>query len=247
VSLELNKIHLGDSYELIKQIPDKSIDLIYTDIPYDIQDGGGGGFMRKRVERVRDIELVGLKEGINYDILKEFVRVLKDINLFIWCNKRQILPILTFFDKKEILSEILTWNKMNPIPMTSNVWLSDIEYCLYFRNRGVKLNDGYELKSKWHTSPINKNDKDEFKHPTIKPLELVKRHILHASQPNDVVLDCFIGSGTTSVASKELNRQYIGIEIDEKWHKIAVDRVNGINARGEISLFADFDKIEIIK
>jgi DNA modification methylase len=139
------------------------------------------------------------------------------------------------------------WGKENPTPFTNNVWLSDLEYCLYFRESGVKLNDGYELKSKWHISPINIDDKNEFEHPTIKPLELVKRHILHASQLNDVILDCFIGSGTTAVASKELGRQYIGIEIDEKWHKIAVDRVNGVNARGEVSLFADFDKIEIIK
>ena len=242
--LELNKIHLGDSYELIKQIPDKSIDLIYTDIPYDIQGGGGGGFMRERVSRVRDIELVGLNEGINYDILDDFVRIMKDINIFIWCNKRQIIPILNYFEQKDTLFEILTWNKLNPIPMTSNTWLSDIEYCLYFRSRGFRLNDGYELKSKWHTSPINKDDKDEYGHPTIKPLELVKRHILHTTQPNDIVFDAFMGSGTTAVASKELGRQYLGIEIDEKWHKIAVDRINGVNAKGQVSLFADFEKLE---
>jgi DNA modification methylase len=243
--LELNKIHLGDSYEFIKKIPDKSIDIIYTDIPYDIQSGAGGGFMSERISRVRDKELVGLKDGINYDILNEFVRVLKDINLFIWCNKRQLLPILKFFDKEDILSEVLTWNKINPIPMTNNVWLSDIEYCLYFRSRGFKLNDGYELKSKWHTSPINMDDKNEFEHPTIKPLELVKRHILHTTKENDVILDPFIGSGTTAVASKELGRQYIGIEIEPKWHKIAVDRVSGINAKGQVSLFADFEALEI--
>jgi DNA modification methylase len=244
--LEINKIHLGDSYDLIKQLPNKSVDLIYTDIPYDIQGGAGGGFMSERISRVRDTELVGLKDGINYDILNEFVRVSKQINIFIWCNKRQLLPILNFFNKEDILSEVLTWNKINPIPMTNNVWLSDIEYCLYFRSRGVKLNDGYELKSKWHTSPINMDDKNEFGHPTIKPLELVKRHILHASKPNDIVFDPFMGSGTTAIASKEINRQYVGIEIDEKWHKVSVDRVNGINAKGEVSLFADFDKIELV-
>ena len=54
-----------------------------------------------------------------------------------------------------------------------------------------------------------------------------------------------MGSGTTAVASKELGRQYLGIEIDEKWHKIAVDRVNGINAKGQVSLFADFEKLEL--
>jgi DNA modification methylase len=244
--LETNKIHLGDSYELIKQIPDKSIDLIYTDIPYDIRGGKGGGFMEKRIGRVRNQELKGLDNGIDFKIYDEFVRVLKDINLFIWLNKYQIQETLNYFlDKYDLTFEILTWNKINPIPMTSNVWLSDIEYCLYFRSRGVKLNDGYELKSKWHTSPINKSDKDEFQHPTIKPLELVKRHILHSTQPKDIVLDPFMGSGTTAVACKENDRQYLGMEIDAKWHKIAVDRVNGVNAKGEVSLFADFEKLEL--
>jgi DNA modification methylase len=244
--LETNKIHLGDSYELIKQIPDKSIDLIYTDIPYEFRSGKGGGFMQQRIGRIREKEMVGLDNGIDFKIYDEFVRVLKDINLFIWLNKYQIQETLNYFlDKYDLTFEILTWNKINPIPMTSNVWLSDIEYCLYFRSRGVKLNDGYELKSKWHTSPINKSDKDEFEHPTIKPLELVKRHILHTTQPKDIVLDPFMGSGTTAVASKENDRQYLGMEIDAKWHKIAVDRVNGVNAKGEVSLFADFEKLEL--
>jgi site-specific DNA-methyltransferase (adenine-specific) len=244
--LEINKIHLGDSYELIKRIPDKSIDLIYTDIPYDIRGGKGGGFMEKRIGRIRNEELKGLDSGINFAIYDEFIRVLKEVNIFIWLNKYQIQETLNYFlGKYDLTFELLTWNKINPIPMTSNVWLSDIEYCLYFRSRGVKLNDGYELKSKWHTSPINMDDKNEFGHPTIKPLELVKRHILHTSKPNDIVLDPFMGSGTTAVASKELGRQYVGMEIEPKWHKIAEDRIKGVNAKGQVSLFADFEALEV--
>jgi DNA modification methylase len=140
--------------------------------------------------------------------------------------------------------EILTWNKTNPTPMTNNTFLPDIEYCLYFREKGVPLNDGYELKSKWYISPINKNDKDLFNHPTIKPLELVKRHIKHTTQENDIVLDCFMGSGTTAVACKELGRHYIGFEVNPKYYQIAIDRVNGLTVAdrkkkeaGQLSLF----------
>lgn len=127
--------------------------------------------------------------------------------------------------------------KTNPTPATNNVWLPDIEYCLFFREKGVKLNDGYEVKSKWYISPINKADKDLYKHPTIKPFELVKRHLLHTTQENDIVLDCFCGSGTTCVACKETNRKYIGMEINEEYHKIATDRLKGITANGQISIF----------
>ena len=123
------------------------------------------------------------------------------------------------------------------------MYLSDLEYCLMFREKSCKLNDGYELKSKWYISPINKSDKDLYNHPTIKPLELVKRHILHSTQPGDIVLDCFCGSGTTCVAAKELNRRYIGIEIDPEYYKIACDRLNGIDARGQTSIFTDFENL----
>ena len=132
----------------------------------------------------------------------------------------------------------MVWCKHNPTPVANNTWLPDIEYCLYFREKGkTKLNDGYELKSKWYDSPINKRDKDKFNHPTIKPLELVKRHILHTTQPNDIVADFFMGSGTTCVASKYTDRQYIGFEIEEKWFKVAQDRLNNIDANGQIGLF----------
>lgn len=73
----------------------------------------------------------------------------------------------------------------------------------------------------------------------------VKRHILHTTQENDIVLDCFCGSGTTCVAAKELNRRFIGMEINEEYHKIACDRLNGITADGQTSIFTDFEQLEM--
>lgn len=232
----LNTITCGDSYKLIKDIPDNSIDLIYTDIPYLITHGGKGNSpLARRIDKVHNMYLKDITNGIDYKILEEFVRVLKKVNCFIWCSKEQILDIMNFFKAHNCMYEILTWNKTNPTPATNNVWLPDIEYCLYFRETGVKLNEGYELKSKWYESSINKSDKDKYKHPTIKPLELVKRHILHTTQKSDIVLDCFSGSGTTCVAAKELGRQFVGIEINSQYHKISIDRLNGILANGQIS------------
>lgn len=237
----LNKITCGDCYELIKELPDHSIDCIYTDIPYLIEDGGcGSSEVAKRIIKIQKQELADIRSGIDMEILNEFVRVMKKINCFIWCSKLQIYDIMKFFCEmpQRINFEILTWNKSNPTPQTNNVWLPDIEYCLYFRETGVRVNDGYEYKSKWYTSPINKKDKDSLEHPTIKPLPLVKRHLLHTTQPNDIVLDLFVGSGTTCVAADDIGRQYIGFEINEKWAKIASDRLNNIDAKGQMSLFA---------
>lgn len=193
----LNTITLGDSYKIIKNIPDKSVDCIYVDVPYLIGKGGNiisaktSALKRRIINTDNELEKANIHNGFDYSILYEFIRVLKNINCFIWCSKEQIYDILKWFkDNTDSTYQILTWNKTNPTPMCSGNWLPDIEYCLYF-NKGTKLNDGYKIKSKWYSSPINKKDKDRYKHPTIKPIELVKRHILHTTQKDDIVLDCF--------------------------------------------------------
>ena len=231
----LNKIILGDSYKLIKELPDNSIDCVYTDIPYLYVNGGlGHSEMCERTARKKQ-ELKDISNGIDYSILDEFKRVLKKVNIFIWCSKMQLLDIMNW--GVQYNQDLLVWCKSNPTPQTNNVWLPDLEYCVHIREKGVQLNDGYALKSKYYISPANKNDKDLFSHPTIKPLPLVKRHILHATQPNDIVLDTFMGSGTTAVACLETDRQFVGFEIDEKWCKIANDRIQGVSASGQMSLF----------
>ena len=232
-----NTIILGDSYKELKLIPDKSIDLVYIDIPYLFRDGGvGKSELSKRIAKIASEDLQLLKDGINFEIFDDLCRVMKKIYIYIWCSKSQIFPLLEYFLNKGCMFEILTWNKTNPTPMTNNVFLSDIEYCLLFREKGCKLNPGYTLKSKWYISPINKKDKDKYNHPTIKPLELVKRHILHSTQPGDLVLDCFSGSGTTCVACKETGRRYIGIEINPEYYRSSLNRLNGMLSNGQMSL-----------
>lgn len=262
----INTIQLGDCYELIKNIPDKSIDCVYVDVPYLYNQGGSGSSelgertAKKRLElmgltqnylqeknktrgealriaknvKKANIDITSIEDGFDYKIFDDLCRVMKKINIFIWCSKLQLLDIMKYFiDEKDCYFELIVWCKTNPTPTTNNSWLPDLEYCLYFREKGVFLNDGYELKSKWYESPINKNDKDLYNHPTIKPLELVKRHLKHTTQPNDIVLDCFCGSGTTCLAAKETGRRYIGMEIDKDYHKIAINRINGITASGQ--------------
>ena len=251
--MKINEIYLGDCYKLIKQVEDKSVDLVYTDIPYLIVDGGkGAGFLKNPTRNALYEKTIGkFADGIDMSLLDELCRVMKKVNIFIWCSQEQILPIMNYFHekgmkiKKHIACNPLVWCKTNPTPFFNNTWLPNIEYCLYFREAGVKLNDGIELKSRWYVSQINKADKKEFIHPTIKPLELVKRHIEHCSQKGDLILDPFMGSGTTAVACAETGRNYIGFEIDPNYHKIALGRVNGINAQGQMNLFTtDFDRVE---
>lgn len=138
---------------------------------------------------------------------------------------------------RKIYYEILVWNKTNPTPTINNSWLPDIEYCLYFKEEGLKYNSGYELKSKWYISPANVEDKKKFSHPTIKPTNLIERHLLHTTQENDIIFDPFAGSGSTLVSAKNISRRYLGFELSEKWHKVAQDRLNDVDATGQYSMF----------
>ena len=153
--MEINKIFNVDAYEAIKDIPDKSIDCIYTDIPYLIDNHGFGKSDLGNRMKNKTSDLKGIDKGIDLSILNEFVRVMKKINIFVWCSKLQIIELLNFFDTNGCRFELLVWKKDNPSPTCNNIWLPDLEYCLYFREKGVPLNDGYELKSKWYASHIN--------------------------------------------------------------------------------------------
>lgn len=232
--MKVNTIYNGDAYKLIKQIPDKSIDLIVTDPPYEWKKGGEmTGLFRKGVSSrnfMDSIEKMKMDKGINFDILNDFVRVMKKINIYIWCNKDQLYTYMKYFiEKYKCYFEIIIWNKTNVTPLCGNKYLTDKEYCLFFREKGVKILGQYETKKTVYTTSINIEDKKKFGHPTIKPLSIIENIIKNSSVEGGVVLDPFLGSGTTAVACKELNRQYIGFEIDKKYYDIANDRLKGIN------------------
>lgn len=140
-----------------------------------------------------------------------------------------MLDLLNYFvTEHKCRFEILTWHKTNPIPSCNGKWLSDTEYCLVFKEAGTpKYNEGYENKFKYYISSINVKDKKLYGHPTIKPLELVERHLKHSCKKDMVVFDPFVGSGTTAVACKELGINYLGFELNKKYYEIAVNRLNG--------------------
>ena len=238
--MELNDIYYGDAYELIKQIDDKSIDLIITDPPYDIQSIRGAGIMvsRNKGNFSREIEENGLDKGMDYSILDEFVRVLKKINVYIWCNKSMILPLLKYFvEEKKCNYEMIIWAKENPIPFCGTHYLVDKEYCLYFWEQGATIDIPFERARTVYLTKNNIEDKKNFKHPTIKNIKIIENLVANSSQTDEVILDPFVGSGTTCVAAKRLGRKYIGFEINEKYYKIAKDRLQGWNQKNEMNLF----------
>ena len=119
----LNKITLGDSYELIKELPDKSIDLIVTDPPYLIENtkAGGDSKLSKSIQGMNDELANGiLTQGINEEILDDFMRVMKVPNIYIWCNHKQIPMYLNYFViQNKCAFDIIIWHKPNAAPLFS--------------------------------------------------------------------------------------------------------------------------------
>lgn len=243
----MNSIVLGNSYELIKQIPDKSIDLIVTDPPYEIKNtkGGDKNSLGKSIRKMNsEIKEKKLDVSIDPKILPEIIRVMKKINIYIWCNHKQIKMYLNFFvGKHKCKFDIIVWKKSNATPTYNNKYLTDKEYCLYFRKGGYCNPKSYESAKTVYVQPININDKKLYNHPTIKPSNITRNLIENSSKENDIVLDLFSGSGTTCVESKELKRRFLGIELDKQFHEMSIDRLNGINAHGQTSIFTDFESM----
>ena len=238
---ELDNIYNEDCYKAIRDIPDKSVDLIVTDPPYLIENtiAGGNSELAKSIQNMND-ELKDniLTNSISIELLDEFMRIMKMPNLYIWCNHKQIPMYLDYFVNKHNCSfDIIIWHKINATPLFCNKYLTDKEYCLYFRKGGYCNPQSYESAKTVYCQPINIKDKGKFNHPTIKPLNIIKNLITNSSNRGGIILDCFAGSGTTLVASKDLGRHYLGFEIDKKWYEIAKNRLNKVDANGQMNLF----------
>jgi len=116
---------------------------------------------------------------------------------------------------------------------------------VFWEKGKVKITGSWDQMRTVVNYPVNVADKEDYLHPTIKPLEEAKKRIAVATDENSVILDVFCGSGTTCVAAKELGRKYIGFEINPKYYEIAVNRLKGIKANGQIDLFADYEQISL--
>lgn len=222
----------------LKNLPDNCVDLCITDPPY-LFDARGSGFHKRGSSASSDYfdELGdnGLAQGFQIDILKETERVLKATNTYVFCNKNLLLPILDFYKDKNI--DLLVWHKTNTLPIINNKYLSDLEYIVFARDKGVPLHiANTKVGSKVYTSVINVKDKNVWHHPTIKPLPLIERLVRNSSNEGDVVLDPFLGSGTTAVAALRNKRHYIGFEINSKYYEIATRRIDACKAMAN-SLF----------
>ena len=230
------KLYHGDCLEVMKGLADKSVDCVIIDPPYDMTSGGhGNGDLADR-QTARNILLKESKlfDGFDNVILDDLCRIMKKINIYIFCSKNQIHQLLDYFEDKADTFDFLCWHKTNPSPLCNMTYLNDTEYLLNFREKGCIIRGEVQQKKKYFLTSVNQKDKKEYNHPTIKPLEIIEQLIINGTDSGQIVLDCFMGSGTTGVACKNLDREFIGIELDDKYFEIAKNRIE--NHKPELKL-----------
>lgn len=224
--LEINKIYNEDCIEGMKKIDDKSIDCIICDPPYIVENHGKGkSSLTNRATNLKN-NISHIVNDFNYkECFAEMLRVCKTPNFFIFCSTQQVSRTMKYFEDKKLKVNLLVWNKTNPAPLCNKKYVNDIEFIVYVRGKGATFNNDtpFDFKKRVFTSKICP-DGNKL-HPTQKPLELIERYVIQHSNENDIILDPFMGSGTTAIACIKNNRNFIGFENNEEYYKISIDRL----------------------
>jgi len=250
--LPLDQVILGDCRQVLTELPENSIDLIFADPPYNLQLAGE--LWRPNLTKVDAVD----EEWDQFDSFNQYDRFTKE---WLTACRRVLKPTGTLwvigsyhniYRVGKIMQDLdfwflndVVWVKANPMPNFRGVRYTNAHETLLWmqKQKGAKytfnyhamkgLNDDLQMRSDWYipicTGSERLKDAQGVKaHPTQKPEALVYRVILSSSNPGDVVLDPFFGTGTTGAVARKLHRHFIGIEIDESYAQLAKKRVQAV-------------------
>lgn len=229
--IDNNICYYGDSSKLIKKISDKSINLILTDPPYNISKYSTGNIKLKGRSELNNNIGYWDQQELNYKkYAKEFLRVLKpNGNLFIFTTYHQIGKWHKVLDEHFDTTQVFVWHKTNPTPnIFRKGFLNSCELIICFWNKGHTWNftNQKEMHNFLETSIcMGKERLKHPKHPSQKPIKLLEHLIKIASNEGHIVLDPFMGVGSTAVACQNLNRSFVGMEIDETFYNATINRI----------------------
>ena len=253
----LNKIIQGDYLEIMKDIPDDSIDMILTDPPYGVSEKGVFETPEKNYKRVYEEWDIDVEE-LTKKFIKESYRVLKNGGaIYITCSFHNLRLCWDALEKEGFtFRNNFVFAKTNAMPIKFakqiGIYAYSYENALYFTkgvtktfnynylkaiNGGKQFRDFMVITNRDRSSRFGKH-----LHPCEKPLPVFELFIHASSNKDDIILDPFIGSGTTAVACKKLNRKFIGIEINPEYCKIAKKRL--VNIPSGLETFTLFNKKE---
>lgn len=227
------KLYNGDCLEVMKQIPDNSVDCILTDSPY------GFGY-QSNMKKNKDLPMYYDRNTswLNEWLYKANKMLKNDGHLYMFAPVQKIDEFKQKIENFFIIKNILVWDKKGfGMGDLYGQYAPSYEFIIFaVKEQGKKLN------GKRERDLLSFNKCKAELHPTQKPVELIKYLIEKSTNENDIVVDTFMGSGTTGVACKNLNRNFIGIELDTTYFNIAKERIEKFESQE--NLFGILNEIE---
>lgn len=226
--MSIYKLINDDCIQSLKNIPDNSIDLILTDPPYNIARKNNFQTMGRT-----GIDFGEWDKGFDqFEWLDYIPKLLnKNGSVIIFNDWKNIGEIAKYCEKIGLcIKDMLRWKKTNPMPRNRDRrYIIDFECAIWLTNKNAKwcfhrLSDTYQIPEFKYGVVSGK----EKVHPTQKPVKLMEEILLIHSEENQIILDPFMGSGSTGVAALNTNRNFIGIELDEKYFNIAKERIESV-------------------
>lgn len=245
-------VYRADCLELMRLMPEGSVDAVFADPPYRLSTGGvtvRSGRLASVDKGSWDRSLGSFERDHEFNVqwLKEARRILKPDGTLWVTGTHHIIFSLGFALqtlKFRIINDI-TWQKPDPTPNALHTTFTHAHETILWASKGKgarhtfnydlinSREPGVQMSSVWRIPTVTKREKTYGYHPTQKPLRLVRRALLASTREGDLVFDPFCGSGTTAVAAKELNRFFVGAEIGEEFAKLAARRIEATR-RGDV-------------
>lgn len=228
-------IYCRDCLEIMKEMPDKSIDLVLTDPPYFNQPSCPINTRPNKTIldlRVGEWDIFKSDEDFLSWIYKAIDLLIQKMrensSIYLFSNDRYLSYIRHYLKDKNLqYASTITWHKTNPAPryVRKAMFISSTEFiCFAYKGKPTfNFQDFREMHNFIETGLVQGIQRT--KHKTQKPLDLIKRYIKVSSNKEDLILDPFLGSGTTLIACKELSRKGIGIEINKEYCNMAIQRL----------------------
>ena len=218
------KLFNGDCLEVLPTLERESIDLILIDPPYLINYNTS--FRKDKNSKLSQKILNDNNPSLIKNVVPLLYNLLKENGAFYcFCSEHNLPFFMQTIHQSFNIKNLLIWVKSrnNELGDLKGAYSRDNEFIIY------AVKGRHLLKSRQsNILPFKKITEKERTHSNQKPLKLIQYLIHQSSKENDIVLDCFMGSGTTGVAAKSLKRNFIGIELDKEYYKIACQRIYGI-------------------
>lgn len=235
IDMQLNVIHNQSCLEGLRALPDACVDLIFTDPPYYQYRAQNIAGLKNHKDVVTEFEFDGFKSEEEYlrfleDVLIECFRVCKPGAAgYLWCGDDFVSYLNRMVERVGFqFRKVIHWHKTNPFPAiyTRKMYANSMEMLVHFSKGTPKT---------WNHKPVNQMHnfietpicmgKERTSHKTQKPLKVCLPFIEISSNEGELVLDPFMGSGSTAVAARKLNRNFIGFELNPDYCKIAQERI----------------------